>query len=70
MAILSIGLIFKVQTDFNPINLRDPNTESVIAFKNLMKDRDTSPLTLTVLAKNEKETKELQTKLAASRFGR
>jgi uncharacterized protein len=65
MAIISIALVFKVETDFNPINLRDPNTESVIAFKNLMKDRETSPMTLTVLVKNEKETKELQQKLAA-----
>ncbi len=64
LAVISIGLMFKVKTDFNPINLRDPNTESVIAFKNLMKDRDTSPLTLTVLAKDEHETKALQQKLA------
>jgi len=64
LALLSIGLAFKVKTDFNPINLRDPNTESVIAFKNLMKDKETSPMTLTVLVKDEKETKELQKKLA------
>ncbi len=63
MAMLSIGLVFKVKTDFNPINLRDPKTESVIAFKNLMKDKETSPMTLTVLTKNEKETKALQQKL-------
>ena len=65
MALASIVLVFKIETDFNPINLRDPSTESVIAFKNLMKDRDTSPLTLTVLAKSEAETKDLQKKLAA-----
>jgi hopanoid biosynthesis associated RND transporter like protein HpnN len=57
--------VFKVKTDFNPINLRDPNTESVIAFKNLMKDKETSPMTLTVLARDEKETKALQQKLTA-----
>jgi len=65
LALISIVLVFQVKTDFNPINLRDPNTESVIAFKNLMKDKETSPMTLTVLAKDEKETKELQKKLAA-----
>jgi len=42
LAIISVGLVFKVKTDFNPINLRDPNTESVIAFKNLIKDPDTT----------------------------
>ena len=33
MAMISIVLAFQVKTDFNPIELRDPNTESVIAFK-------------------------------------
>jgi uncharacterized protein len=65
LALLSIGLVFKLKTDFNPINLRDPNTESVIAFKNLIKDKETSPMTLTVLVKDEHETKALQKKLAA-----
>ncbi len=64
LAAISVALVFKVQTDFNPINLRDPNTESVIAFKNLMKDKETSPMTLTVLTRNEQETKTLQQKLA------
>jgi uncharacterized protein len=65
IAAASIILVFNVKTDFNPLNLRDPKTESVIAFKNLMKDKETSPMTLTVLAKNEKETKDLQKKLAS-----
>ena len=64
LAILSIGLVFKVKTDFNPINLRDPNTESVIAFKNLIKDPDTSPMTLTVLAADEQKAKAIQQKLS------
>jgi hopanoid biosynthesis associated RND transporter like protein HpnN len=62
-ALISIGLMFYVKTDFNPINLRDPNTESVIAFKNLMKDRETTPLTLTVLAKDESNARDLEKKL-------
>ena len=64
LAILSIGLVFKVKTDFNPINLRDPNTESVIAFKNLIKDPDTTPMTLTVLAADEQKAKAIQQKLS------
>jgi hypothetical protein len=63
IAVISIALTFNVQTDFNPINLRDPNTESVIAFKNLMKDKETTPMTLTVLAKDENDAKVLQQKL-------
>ncbi|MFI3185672.1 MAG: MMPL family transporter [Methylococcaceae bacterium] len=65
IAVISILLTFNVQTDFNPINLRDPNTESVIAFKNLMKDKDTTPMTLTVLAKDQQSAKALQQKLGA-----
>ena len=64
IAIISVVLIFNVKTDFNPINLRDPNTESVIAFKNLMKDKETTPMTLTVLAKDENSAKFLQQKLS------
>ncbi|WP_020561742.1 MMPL family transporter [Methylosarcina fibrata] len=63
LAVVSLLMVFKVKTDFNPINLRDPNTESVIAFKNLMKDKDTSPMTLTVMADNEQKAREIQQKL-------
>lgn len=64
VAAISIALVFKVQTDFNPINLRDPNTESVIAFKELTKDKETTPMTLTILAKNEAKARALQQQLA------
>ncbi|QWF70872.1 MMPL family transporter [Methylomonas paludis] len=62
-ALVAVYFVFQVKTDFNPINLRDPNTESVIAFKELMKTRETSPMTLTVLAKNADEAREMQKKL-------
>lgn len=65
IAVISIVLTFNVKTDFNPINLRDPNTESVIAFKNLMKDKETTPMTLTVLAKDESSAKALEQKLSS-----
>jgi hopanoid biosynthesis associated RND transporter like protein HpnN len=64
ISIMSIVLVIKVKTDFNPINLRDPNTESVIAFKNLIKDPDTTPMTLTVLAASEQKAKAIQQKLS------
>lgn len=64
LTVVSIGLILQVQTDFNPLNLRDPKTESVIAFKNLMKDKDTSPMTLTILAPDADKAKALQQQLA------
>ncbi len=64
IAVISVVLVFKVKIDFNPINLRDPNTESVIAFKNLNKDPDTTPMTLTVLATGEQQAKVMQQKLS------
>jgi len=64
LAVVSVVLVFKVKIDFNPINLRDPNTESVMAFKELNKDPDTTPMTLTVLAAGEDNAKAMQKKLA------
>ena len=61
--LVAIYFVCQVQTDFNPLNLRDPKTESVIAFKELMKTRETSPMTLTVLVKNETDARAMQKKL-------
>jgi len=63
LAIISSVLVTDVQTDFNPVNLRDPNTDSVIAFKHLIKDKDNTPMTLTILAQDENKAKALQQKL-------
>ena len=63
LAIVAGVLMTHVQTDFNPINLRDPNSESVVAFKELTKDKDTTPMTLTVLTKEADKTKALQQQL-------
>ena len=57
LALLSIGLIFKVQVDFNPLNLRDPHTESVRTFKSLLESEETSPMTLATLAHSEAEVR-------------
>lgn len=65
LAALSLVLVTQVQTDFNPINLRDPNTDSVIAFKNLVKDKDSTPMTLTILAKDASKVQALQKQLIA-----
>jgi hopanoid biosynthesis associated RND transporter like protein HpnN len=64
VALISIVLALNVKTDFNPIDLRDPGTESVIAFKKLMEDEETTPLTLDVLAKDGNSAKILQQKLS------
>jgi hopanoid biosynthesis associated RND transporter like protein HpnN len=63
LAVLSGFALLKLQVDFNPLNIRDPNTESVIAFKKLLKTQDTSPMTLTVLSSDAEKTKRLQNEI-------
>lgn len=54
----SLVLVTHVTVDFNPINLRDQNTESVKTFKYLLQYKDTSPMTLTALASSPEEALE------------
>jgi hopanoid biosynthesis associated RND transporter like protein HpnN len=57
LGLISVGLLCDITVDFNPINLRDPNTESVKTFKYLLQFEDTSPMTLASLAQSEAEVK-------------
>ncbi|WP_133716705.1 MMPL family transporter [Methylocaldum gracile] len=61
LGLISVGLLCDVTVDFNPINLRDPNTESVKTFKYLLQFEDTSPMTLASLARSETEVKAKKT---------
>lgn len=58
----SLFLVFQVVIDFNPLNLRDPNTESVQTFKALLKDEHTSPMTLSSLAQSAEDVQRLKTR--------
>jgi uncharacterized protein len=49
-AIGGLALIPRVSFDFNPLNLKDPHSESVSTVFDLMKDPDTSPYTAEILA--------------------
>ncbi|MGZ4954907.1 MAG: MMPL family transporter [Methylobacter sp.] len=53
--LLGIGACFVLTDltfDYNPINLRDPNSESVVTIKELLKSKTESPFALTALASN------------------
>jgi len=50
VAIGAIALLPGVRFDFNPLNLKDPHSESVSTVFDLMKDPDTSPYTAEILA--------------------
>ncbi len=55
LTIFSVFLVPKVRFDSNPINLRDPNAESIRAFKKLLRDPNTSPWSLESLSPNRAE---------------
>jgi len=52
VAIVGLPLLLGLRFDFNPIDLRDQNTESVATLLDLMADPDTSPNTLDILESN------------------
>jgi len=55
LTLAGLGLLTQVRFDFNPLNLRDPKSESVATFLELLETKQTSPMTLTILADNESE---------------
>lgn len=59
----SLASIPFVEFDSNPLNLRDPGTESVQTFHELLADEGDSPLTLSVLVPNAQAAAELAAKL-------
>jgi uncharacterized protein len=50
VAVVAVALIPRVRFDHNPVNLRDPNTESVQAFQDLLQQSSTSPWTVDLIA--------------------
>ncbi len=63
LMIAAIALLTQVRFDFNPLNLRDPNSESVTTFKELLKTKHTSPMTLTVMVPNQSKSIDIAEKI-------
>jgi len=57
LTLAGLALLTQVRFDFNPLNLRDPASESVATFKELLETKTTSPMTLTILAANAEEAR-------------
>lgn len=51
------ALLPRVRFDYNPLNLRDPSTESVATFRDLLADPAASPLTLAILEPGRAEAR-------------
>jgi len=50
LGVLGIFELSRLRFDSNPVNLRDPNSESVVAFKELLQSNTDSPFALAALA--------------------
>ena len=59
----ALSLAPKVEFDFDPLNLRDPTTEAVATFKDLLRDPDTSPYTIQILERDLEAAQALATRL-------
>ncbi len=66
-ALAAIGLLlcFFLRFDFDPLNLKDPQTESVSTMMDLLNDPDTTPYTIDILAPSESDAETMAEKLAA-----
>jgi len=49
LALAALAVLPRLEFDFNPLNLKDPNSESVATLFDLMADPSTSPFTIDVL---------------------
>ncbi|HSS45859.1 MAG TPA: MMPL family transporter [Burkholderiales bacterium] len=61
--VVSLALLSQVRFDFNPLNMKDPNTESVATFLDMLNDPNTTPYTIDVLTTNLNQAKEVAAKL-------
>jgi hopanoid biosynthesis associated RND transporter like protein HpnN len=58
-ALAVIACVFLLRFDFDPINLKDPDSESVGAMLELAKDPDSTPYTIDILAENSEKAEQL-----------
>jgi len=63
VALGCLALTPRLSFDFNPLNLKDPHTESVSTLFDLMRDIDTTPYTIDVMAPSPAETQALADQL-------
>jgi len=63
VALVGVALVPHLTFDFNPLNLKDPHTESVSTLFDLMKDPNTTPNTINVLAPSPEAAEKLGAEL-------
>ncbi len=63
IAIAGLPLLYFMKFDFNPINLRNPNVESIATFLDLRKDPNTGANAINVLTHSEADARKIEAKL-------
>jgi hopanoid biosynthesis associated RND transporter like protein HpnN len=64
IAVAGLPLLYFLQFDFNPINLRNPKVESIATYLDLRKDPNTGTSAVNVMASNDEGAKQVQARLA------
>ncbi|HTG06873.1 MAG TPA: MMPL family transporter [Bradyrhizobium sp.] len=64
IAVAGLPLLYFLQFDFNPINLRSPKVESIATFLDLRKDPNTGANAINVMTNSEADAKKIEEKLA------
>jgi hopanoid biosynthesis associated RND transporter like protein HpnN len=64
VAIAGLPLLYFLQFDFNPINLRNPKVESIATFLDLRKDPNTGANAVNIMAPNEAGARQIEERLS------
>lgn len=63
VASAAVFLMPQVRFDFNPLHLKNPSTEAVLTFQELLRDPETTPYRIEVLAENLASARQLAERL-------
>ena len=63
VALAGLPLLYFMKFDFNPINLRNKNAESIATFLDLRKDPNTGANAINVMTSSEADAKKIEAKL-------
>ncbi|OKO75994.1 hopanoid biosynthesis associated RND transporter HpnN [Bradyrhizobium sp. NAS80.1] len=63
LALAGLPLLYFMKFDFNPMNLRNPNAESIATFLDLRKDPNTGANAINVMTKSEEQARQVEAKL-------
>ncbi|MBR0718802.1 MMPL family transporter [Bradyrhizobium liaoningense] len=63
LALGGLPLLYFMKFDFNPMNLRNPNAESIATFLDLRKDPNTGANAINVLVNSEEQARQIEAKL-------